>query len=144
MKELDMSGLDRMQALTEVDLVIPQINATVFVLKHFALGNVGFEARVDEQHTDALGTVRFGFITTVLEAVTGYAAQSVLDKGQSQGLLDMNFKLYDPVPSNITMMVEGKIVHTKRRVILTEGFLRDANGALYAYATATHAIMRKD
>ena len=46
-----------------------------------------------------------------------------------------------PVPFNKTLIAEGKVINKTRRLIISEGYLRDETGSLYAYATATNMIL---
>lgn len=141
-KDFELTGLERLKIIAATDIVVPYINEAVLTTRQMAEGNVQFQTTLDQQHFDGLASRQFGGIAMMLEAVTGYAAQTVLATEQSHTLLDMNFKFYHPVPTNMVLILEAKVIHTKRQVILTEGFIRDAQGVLYAYTTTTHMIVR--
>jgi uncharacterized protein (TIGR00369 family) len=106
-------------------------------------GFAEFKAKAGRQHLNPMGTVHGGFAATVLDSVTGCAVHTMLQAGESYGTVDLNVKLLKPVPIDTEMTAEAKIIHLSRRLGVSEGVLKDCNGTLYAHATATCIISRK-
>lgn len=142
MNPKDMTGLQIMQAAAAGHLPIAPIARTIpMQVKLAEEGRVVFEATADESHTNPLGGVHGGFAATVMDSVTGCSAHTTLGAGEGYGTIELNVKMCKPVPFNKTLIAEGKVINKTRRLIISEGYLRDENGSLYAYATATNMIL---
>lgn len=46
------------------------------------------------------------------------------------------------IPFHKTLRAEGKVINVSSRLVISEGSIRDENGMLYAFATATCMIFR--
>lgn len=139
----DMSGLELMQAMVEGKLPMAPI-ATVIPMKGVTAehGRILFEAQADERHLNPLGGVHGGFAATVMDSVTACAVHTVLEAGVGYATVDLNVKMVKAVPRGIPLLAEGKVIFVSRSLGIAEGTLKDADGALYAHATATCLIMR--
>lgn len=139
----EMSGLDIMQAFARGLFPTPGIAKTIPMkpseVEH---GRVVFIATADASHTNPLGGVHGGFAATVLDSVTGCATHTVLQAGEGYGTTDLNIKMCRPIPFNTNMIAEGKVINAGRSLVISEGYLRDEAGKLYAHATATNMIVR--
>jgi uncharacterized protein (TIGR00369 family) len=144
MNPLTMTGLEIMQAFAQGVFPTPGIAKTIPMqpveVEH---GRVVFTAIANAGHTNPLGGVHGGFAATVLDSVTGCASHTVLAAGEGYGTTDLNIKMCRPIPFNTTMIAEGKVINVGRSLIISEGFIRDEAGKLYAHATATNMIIRK-
>ena len=89
-----------------------------------------------------MGGVHGGFAATVLDTVTGCATHTVLPAGESYGTTDLNIKMCRPLPFNVTVFAEGKVINAGRNLVISEGTIRDEAGKVYAHATATCMIIR--
>ena len=135
MNPKDMTGLQIMQAAAAGHLPIAPIAKTIpMQVKLAEEGRVVFEATADE-------SVHGGFAATVMDSVTGCSAHTTLAAGEGYGTIELNVKMCKPVPFNKTLIAEGKVINKTRRLIISEGYLRDESGSLYAYATATNMIL---
>ena len=105
-------------------------------------GKVVLEATADERHLNPLGGVHGGFAATVMDSVTGCAVHTVLESGVGYGTVDLNVKMLRPVPRNVTLMAEGRVINISKSLGISEGVLKDAEGKIYAHATATCMILR--
>jgi uncharacterized protein (TIGR00369 family) len=139
----EMSGLEIMQAMivgkiprASISEVIPMKGITA---EH---GKIIFEAIADYRHLNPLGGVHGGFAATVMDSVTGCAIHTVLEPGVGYGTVDLNVKMLKAVPQNIPLIAEGKVIHVSKSLGVSEGILRDKNGTIYAFATATCRIFR--
>ena len=138
-----MSGLEIMQAYVAGTIPLASIAKTIPMQPHKAeKGNVTFYATADENHLNPLGGVHGGFISTVMDSVTGCAVHTMLEAGAGYGTVDLNVKMLRPVPQNVRLIAEGKVVHVSKSIAASEGSLKDEDGKLYAHATATCMILR--
>ncbi|MCH4246900.1 MAG: PaaI family thioesterase [Acinetobacter populi] len=144
MNPLEMTGLDIMQAFCQGLFPAPGIAKTVPMqpveVEH---GRIVFSAIADERHTNPLGGVHGGFAATVLDSVTGCATHTVLAAGEGYGTTDLNIKMCRPMPFNKKLIAEGKVINAGKNLVISEGYLRDEEGKLYAHATATNMIIRR-
>lgn len=144
MNPLEMTGLEIMQAFAQGLVPEPGIAKTMpmkpLEVEH---GRIVFTAIADERHTNPLGGVHGGFAATVLDSVTGCATHTVLAAGEGYGTTDLNVKICRPLPFNKQLIAEGKVINAGRNLVISEGYIRDEEGKLYAHATATNMIIRR-
>ena len=144
MNPLEMTGLEIMQAFAQGLVPEPGIAKTMpmkpLEVEH---GRIVFSAIADERHTNPLGGVHGGFAATVLDSVTGCATHTVLAAGEGYGTTDLNVKICRPLPFNKQLIAEGKVINAGRNLVISEGYIRDEEGKLYAHATATNMIIRR-
>lgn len=140
----NLSGLELMQAMVAGQLPMPPI-AHVIPMTGVAAehGRVVFEAQADERHLNPLGGVHGGFAATVLDSVTACAVHTVLDAGVGYATVDLNVKMVKAVPRGVPLIAEGRVIAVSRSLGISEGTLKDADGNLYAHATATCLIIRR-
>lgn len=145
MNPLNMTGLELMQAASKGLLPPPGIAKTMGIeaMAEVEHGRVVFHATADERHTNPLGGVHGGFAATLLDSVTGCATHTVLAVGEAYGTTDLAIKMCRPVPFNKKLIAEGKIINVGKNLVISEGYLRDEEGKLYAHATATNMIIRR-
>ena len=144
MNPLEMTGLEIMQAFAQGLVPEPGIAKTMpmkpLEVEH---GRIVFSAIADERHTNPLGGVHGGFAATVLDSVTGCATHTVLAAGEGYGTTDLNVKMCRPLPFNKQLIAEGKVINAGRNLVISEGYIRDEEGKLYAHAMATNMIIRR-
>lgn len=138
-----MTGLELMQAMLDGAIPPPSIARTIPMQGvSVASGKVVFQARADERHLNPLGAVHGGFAATVMDTVTGCAVHTLLGAGEGYGTIDLNVKMMRPVPRDVDLVAEGRVINLSRSLAVSEGTLKDAEGKLYAHATATCMLMR--
>lgn len=143
MNPKEMTGLALMQAFAQGHFPRPAITETVPMdMLEVEHGRVVFHATANQTHTNPLGGVHGGFAATVLDSVTGCATHTVLAAGEGYGTTDLNVKMCRPVPFNKTLIAEGKVINIGRNLVISEGYLRDEDHKIYAFATATCMIVR--
>lgn len=143
MNPKEMTGLALMQAFAQGLFPRPPITETVPMdMVEVEHGRVLFHATANKTHTNPLGGVHGGFAATVLDSVTGCATHTVLAAGEGYGTTDLNVKMCRPVPFNKTLIAEGKVINIGRNLVISEGYLRDEDHKIYAFATATCMIVR--
>ncbi|OJU97761.1 MAG: phenylacetic acid degradation protein [Acinetobacter sp. 38-8] len=140
-----MTGLEIMQAFQQGLVPPPGIAKTMGMegVAEVEYGRIVFIAIADERHTNPLGGVHGGFAATVLDSVTGCATHTVLAAGEGYGTTDLAIKMCRPMPFNKKLIAEGKVINVGRNLVISEGYLRDEEGKLYAHATATNMIIRQ-
>ncbi|MBQ0742332.1 MAG: PaaI family thioesterase [Pseudomonas sp.] len=142
MNPKEMTGLQIMQAAAAGLIPRAPISKTIpMVVKEVELNRVVFEATANETHTNPLGGVHGGFAATVMDSITGCATHTTLGVGESYGTIELNVKMCKPIPFNKALIAEGKVINKTRRLVITEGYIRDETGSLYAYGTATCMIL---
>jgi len=143
MNPKEMTGLQIMQAFAQGLFPTPGIAKTMPMAPvEVEQGRVVFTATANESHTNPLGGVHGGFAATVLDSVTGCATHTVLAAGESYGTIDLNIKMCRPIPFNKTLRAEGKVINVSKSLVISEGYIRDENYKIYAFATATNMIIR--
>ncbi|GAC1371244.1 MAG: PaaI family thioesterase [Aquirhabdus sp.] len=143
MNPKEMTGLALMQAFAQGHFPRPAISNTIPMdIIEVEQGRVLFHATANQTHTNPLGGVHGGFAATVLDSVTGCATHTVLATGEGYGTTDLNIKMCRPVPFNKTLIAEGKVINVGRNLVISEGYLRDEDNKIYAFATATCMIVR--
>jgi len=137
-----MSGLEIMQAMIE-GKIPPATIAKTIPMRGISVerGRVIFEATADDRHLNPLGGVHGGFASTVLDSVTGCAVHTLLDPGVGYGTVDLNVKMLRAIPKNVPLLAEGRVIHISKSLGVSEGTLKDSEGKIYAYATATCMIL---
>jgi uncharacterized protein (TIGR00369 family) len=138
-----LTGLELMRAMMAGRIPNAPI-AEIIPMKamEVAGGYAKFSARADKRHINPLGGVHGGFATTVLGSVTGCAIHTMLEAGVGYGTVDLNIKMLKPVPLEKELVAEGRVIHLSKKIGVAEGQLKDADGTLYAHATATCMIYR--
>jgi uncharacterized protein (TIGR00369 family) len=139
-----MNGLELMQALVAGDLPPPGIANTIPMQPvEVERGRVVFIATADARHSNPLGGVHGGFAATVLDSVMGCATHTMLSAGEGYGTTDLSIKMCRPIPFGTKMVVEGKVINGGRTLVVSEGYVCDEAGKIYAHATATNMIIRR-
>lgn len=140
----EMTGLEVMTAFSNGLIPPPGIAKTVpMELMKVEHGRIVFQATASAAHANPLGGVHGGFAATVLDSVTGCATHSVLAAGEGYGTTDLNIKMCRPIPFDTKMIAEGKVINAGRHLVISEGYIHDESGKLYAHATATNMIIRR-
>ena len=112
-------------------------------IKEAESGRVLFEVMANHRHLNPMGGVHGGFAATVLDSVTGCAVHTMLEAGVGYGTIDLNVKMLKAVPTDTRLIAEGKLINLSHSIGVSEGTLRNEEGKIFAYATATCMILRK-
>jgi uncharacterized protein (TIGR00369 family) len=138
-----ITGLEMLQAIIDGDLPHPSIASTIpMTFREVENGRVLFEAQAGEQHMNPLGGTHGGFVATVLDSVTGCAIHSTLEAGASFATIELSVKMMRPVPRDVPLIAEAKVLNISRSLGVSQGSLKDENGKLLAHATCTCMIKR--
>lgn len=138
-----LSGLVYLQAMLDGELPQPPISSLVGM--RFTLvepGRVHLELDPGEQHTNPLGTVHGGVISTMLDSAMSCAVHTTLPAGTGYTTLELSINLVRGItPASGTVRAEGEVVHGGRRAATASGRLVDASGKLCAHGTATCLVL---
>lgn len=105
-------------------------------------GNILFKFIPAEFHYNPIGSVHGGVISTLLDTVTGCAVHSMLPKNKAYTTLELKVNFIRAVTlKSGDMYAEGRLIHLGKSTVLAEGYLKNADGTLYAYATSTCMIL---
>ncbi|MCJ7545308.1 MAG: PaaI family thioesterase [Deltaproteobacteria bacterium] len=143
MEKEKLTGLELMRTMMEGHIPRAPI-AEIVPMKpiEVAGGYIKFTAKADRRHINPLGGVHGGFAATVLDSVTGCAVHTMLEAGTSYGTIDLDIKMLRPIPLDKELVAEGRVIHLSKKIGVSEGTLKDADGNLYALAMATCMIYR--
>ncbi|MBY5992414.1 PaaI family thioesterase [Ferrimonas balearica] len=145
MSLMQLTGLEVMQRMVAGTLPYPSMAETVPMrAREAVLGRVVFEVQADERHLNPLGGVHGGFSATVLDSVTGCAVHSQLPAGVGYCTTDLTVKMVRPVPRGTPLLAQGQVLSQTRSLAVAEGSLKDAEGKIYALATATCQILKPE
>lgn len=138
-----MNGVELLSAMADGSLPHPSItDAMPMRILEVSKGFVKFFAKADSRHLNPMGGVHGGFAATVLDSVMGCAVHSALDAGIGYGTVDLNIKLIRPIPRDVELFAEGRLINLSKNIGIAEGTLKDSQGKLYAHGTSTCSIIR--
>jgi len=139
----NMNGAELLSAMASGTLPHPSITDTMPMrILEVSKGFVKFSAKADSRHLNPMGGVHGGFAATVLDSVTGCAVHSALDAGIGYGTVDLSIKLIRPIPRDVELFAEGRLINLSKNIGVSEGTLKDSEGKLYAHGTSTCSIIR--
>ena len=104
-------------------------------------GTSEIELRVEDHHTNLMGVLHGGVITSLADAATGIAMLTALDAGWSHLTTSLQMTFLSPGARGDTVVARGRVVKRGRRFGYAEADVeRDADGALLARAAATFLV----
>ncbi len=139
----ELSGLEILTRMARGEIPKASIADTIpMEVIEVEEGRVLFSAKADDHHLNPLGMVHGGFASTVLDSVTACAVHTTLPAGITYATTDLNIKMVKPVPRNVELIAEGKVINVAQKIGISEGTLKGKAGIIYAHATATCMILR--
>jgi uncharacterized protein (TIGR00369 family) len=137
------SGLEFLQGLIDGRHPAPPFALTFkMALVEVAEGRAVFSGDPDPSFFNPLGTIHGGWTSGILDSAMACAIHSTCRAGEIYTTLELKLNLVRPVlPSVGTLTCEGRIIHRGGTIATSEGFLRDADGRLYAHGTETCMIL---
>ena len=138
-----MTGLEIMQAFAAGKFPKPTIAETIPMdFQTVEHGGVTFSATATDRHLNPMGGVHGGFAATVMDSVTGCAVHTTLEPGEGYATVDLNVKMVRPIPQNVQLNAEGRVINRSRSLAISESTLKDDEGKLYAHGTASCMIIQ--
>lgn len=145
MRAQELSGLEALRQLKDGVFPRPSMAVTIPMdIMDVEKGGIEFKAVASDMHLNPMGGVHGGFAATVLDSAAGAAVHTMLGRGESYGTIDLNVKMLKPVPVGKELRARGKVIHMSKRLGISEATLTDDDGKLYAHATSTCMVLRKD
>ena len=141
-----LSGLEALRLMISGELPQPPMARLMDIrLIEVENGKAVFGSTPGEYHYNPLGSVHGGFGATLLDSAMGCAVHSTLSAGDAYTTLELKINFLRPL-THATGLVRGTgtIVHAGRTTALAEGKIEDAAGKIYAFATSTCLIRRKE
>lgn len=138
-----MAGLDYLRAMIAGKLPQPPFaNIVGFALVEAEEGRAVFEIEPMEFHYNPSGAVHGGVACTLLDSAMGCAVHTTLPAGVGYTTVELKVNLVKGITARTGQLrAEGRIIHRGNRVATAEGYLRGADGRLYAHATTTCMIL---
>ena len=140
------SGLETLRLVISGELPQPPMARLMDIcLIEVEHGKAVFASTPGEYHYNTLGSVHGGFGATLLDSAMGCAVHSTLNPGDAYTTLELKINFLRPL-THATGLVRGTgtIVHAGRTTALAEGKMEDAAGKIYAFATSTCLIRRRE
>ena len=137
-----LSGLELLQQMLTRQAAPPPMAITMnMILVQVEEGFARFEALANETHLNPMGSVHGGYAATVLDSVLGCAVHSVLKPGESYSTIDLNIKMFRPVPLATKLIAEGQLINRSRTLGVSNGKLMNEEGKIFAYGSCTCKII---
>ncbi len=144
--DTERSGLELMRGIAAGELPPPPVAELLeFSLDRVDEGNVVFSMAPLHEHTNPLGTVHGGIITTLLDSAMGCAVHTTLEAGVGYTSIELKVSYLRPVHAHSgELTAHGWVTKPGRRVAFAEGDVRDADGKLLATGSSSLLIIRPD
>jgi uncharacterized protein (TIGR00369 family) len=144
-RDAGRSGLELMRAIASGDAPPPPVAVLLgFAIDRVDEGNVVFTMDPRDEHTNPLGTVHGGIITTLLDSAMGCAVHTTLPAGGMYTTLELkvNF-LRATFGGGPRLLAEGTVLHRGGTAVLAEAtILEEGTGRKIAHATSTCLILQ--
>ncbi len=138
----DLSGLDYLRAIADGRIPPPPIAALLGMsLGEIEPGRVTFNLDVGEHLYNPIGSVHGGVFCTLLDSAMGCAVHTTLPRGQAYTTLELKVNLVKALTlQTASVVAEGRVITSGRRVATASGRIVGPDGTLYAHATTTCLI----
>lgn len=137
-----LSGLEVLQSWIREGERPPMGETLDFYLSEAETGRAVFSSTPTPRLFSPFGRVHGGYAATLLDSACACAAHSTLGPGQAYATVELKVAYHRPLLADSgPLRAEGKVLSAGKRVIFTEGQLRDAQGKLYASATSTLMVV---
>ena len=139
---LELSGLDYLRAIAEGRIPPPPIaNLLGMSIVGIDPGRVAFSLDVGEHLYNPIGSVHDGVFCVLLDSAMGCAVHTTLPVGQAYTTLEIKVNVVKALTVSTTSVVaEGQVITSGRRVATASGRIVGPDGTLYAHATTTCLI----
>mgnify|MGYP001333700635 FL=1 len=111
-------------------------------LESFAPDHVVVALDVQPHHLNLIGILHGGVYATLLDSAMGLAAMAA-KPDESLVTTNLNIHYLSPVRLG-TIKVTGKILHSSRKMITTEGRVHNSDGELCAFGTGTFRVISRN
>ncbi len=142
----EMSGLEYLRAIARGELpAAPMADLLSFGFHEIEEGRVVFECVPAEYHYNPIGAAHGGLACTLADSAMGCAVHTMLPAGAGYTTLEIKTNLLRPIMTESgRLLCEGRAIHVGGRVATAEARLTDEAGKLYAHATTTCMLFRRE
>ena len=140
-----LTGLEQMRAIASGDAPPPPVAVLLgFAIDHVDEGNVVFSMDPRDEHTNPLGTVHGGIVTTLLDSAMGCAVHTTLPPGVMYTTLELKVNFLRPTfGGGPRLLAEGTVLHRGGTAVLAEAtILEEGTGRKVAHATSTCLVLQ--
>lgn len=137
------SGLQLMQGMATGEIPPPPIAQTLgFRLVEATPGQAVFECEPAEFHYNPIGSVHAGLAMTLMDSAMGLAYVTTLAEPAAWTTLEVKANFTRPITVDTgPIRCRGSVIHSGRRVVVTEARLEDADDRLLAHGTSTILVL---
>ena len=137
-----MTGLEQLKTMMAGNIPRPPMAETIpSDLVEAEDGFVRFLVKADKRHLNPMGGIHGGFSASVMDTITGCAVHTMMEAGVGYSTINLNVKMIRPIPIDVELIAEGRIINRSRRLAVSEGTIKDENGKIYASGSATCMIL---
>ncbi len=139
---VQLSGLEFLQSIVAGRVPPPPVMLLLGIgMVEVVHGRAVFSLDVGEHLYNPIGSVHGGVFCTLLDSAMGCAVHSTLPQGKGYTTLELKVNLVKPLRvTTPTVLGEGKVLSSGRRVATASGQILGPDGALYGHGTTTCLI----
>jgi uncharacterized protein (TIGR00369 family) len=104
-------------------------------------GRVVMEVVPGDGHLNLGGMIHGGFLSTLMDNVTGYALHTTLDPGQTPPHLAASYRFLTMAKPAVALRATGQVLKSGRNVGHVRVEVHDADDRLIATGETTHAVV---
>lgn len=138
-----LTGLEYLRAMARGNAPPPPLSLLMgFKLDEIEEGRVTMSVVPAEYHYNPRGVAHGGLAATLFDSALGCAVQSLLPPAYAAPTLQLQTNFIRPITiATGKLTCTGEVIHFGKKTATAEGRLTDAQGKLYAHATATFIIV---
>jgi uncharacterized protein (TIGR00369 family) len=143
--DLALTGLEQMRAIIGGTGTPPPVAELLgFSLDRADEGEAVFSMDPRTEHTNPLGTVHGGILTTLLDSAMGCAVHTTLPAGVMYTTLELKVNFLRPsFAGGARLVAEGTVLHRGGTAVLAEAtIVEEGGGRKIAHATSTCLILQ--
>lgn len=143
--DLGLTGLEQMRAIMTGAAPPPPVAQLLeFSLDRVDDGVAVFSMDPRAEHTNPLGTVHGGIVTTLLDSAMGCAVHTTLPPGVMYTTLELKVNFLRPsFGGGARLVAEGTVLHRGGTAVLAEATItEEGTGRKVAHATSTCLILQ--
>jgi acyl-CoA thioesterase len=136
-----LDGLSYIRAVRDGSLEADPLMRTLGIrVVEAERGRVVMEATPDEDHLNLGGAIHGGYLSTLMDSVTGYALHTTLAPAQTPPHLAASYRFLTYGRPGIALRATGEVLKSGRTVGHVRTEIHDADGRLIATGETTHAV----
>lgn len=140
-----INGLEYLKSVMKRDLPHAPIHEIMNMkVVEVEYGYIVYQFSPQPCHVNLQGGIHGGYYASILDSVTGGAGHSTIDTNQRIVTIDLNTKMLRPLQVGKQYRSIGKLVNRGKEIIITEGYICDEEGKLYAHGSAVLKTLNID